>query len=116
VILQKVIDVAAEALKFEDCSLFLLDELSDKLVLRASRGLLGKRIGEASYDFGEGLTGWTAEQQQPVRVVDPRTDPRWRGVVEEMPASEVGAFMAVADTQSQRTDRRAESPAKEEPL
>ena len=30
-ILQKVIDVAAEALKFEDCSLFLLDELSGKL-------------------------------------------------------------------------------------
>ena len=94
-ILQKVIDVAADALKFEDCSLFLLDELSGKLVLRASRGLLGSRIGQASYDFGEGLTGWTAEQQKSVRVVDPRADPRWRGLFEELPASEVGAFMAV---------------------
>ncbi len=94
-ILQKVIDVAAEALKFEDCSLFLLDELSGKLVLRASRGTLSSHVGQASYDFGEGLTGWTAQQQKSVRVVDPRSDPRWRGLFEEIPASEVGAFMAV---------------------
>ena len=95
VILQKVIDVAAEALKFEDCSLFLYSEILGKLVLRASRGALSRQIDEASYDIGEGLTGWTAEQQVPVRVVDPRGDPRWRGLFEEMPAHDVGAFMAV---------------------
>ena len=94
-ILQKVIDVAAEALKFEDCSLFLLNDVTGKLVLRASRGELSKQIGEASYDIGEGLTGWTAKQQQPVRVVDPRTDSRWLGLFEELPANDTGAFMAV---------------------
>ncbi len=94
-ILQKVIDLAAEALKFEDCSLFLLNPVTGKLVLRASRGPLAKQIGLASYDPGEGLTGWTVQQQTPVRVVDPRSDPRWRGLFEELPASEVGAYMAV---------------------
>ena len=63
-ILQRVIDVAAEALKFEDCSLFLIDVVTDKLVLRASRGPLAKQIGQASYDLGEGLTGWTAANGQ----------------------------------------------------
>lgn len=53
-LLQRVIDVAADALKFEDCSLFLIDVVSDKLVLRASRGPLTKQIGQASYDLGEG--------------------------------------------------------------
>lgn len=92
---QKVIDVAAEVLKFEDCSLFLLDRQSEKLVLAASGGALSKQIGHASYDIGEGLTGWTAQQHQALRLRDPRSDPRWRGRFEEMPASDVGAFMAV---------------------
>ena len=94
-ILQKVIDVAADALKCEDCSLFLFDRVTGKLVLRASRGPLKKQIGSASYEIGEGLTGWTAKQLQPVRVVDPRSDPRWRGRFEELPSEDVGAFMAV---------------------
>lgn len=94
-IIQKVIDVAAEALKFEDCSLFLFDRVTEKLVLRASRGALKKKIGKASYEIGEGLTGWTAETQQAVRVASPMNDPRWKGRFEELPAREVGAFMAV---------------------
>lgn len=94
-ILQRVLDVAAEALKFEDCSLFLIDVVTDKLVLRASRGTLAKQIGVASYELGEGLTGWTAEHGQPVRVVDPRSDPRWKGRFEEIPSREVAAYMAV---------------------
>lgn len=94
-ILQKVLDVAAEALKFEDCSLFLMDRASGKLVLRASRGALKKKLGHASYEVGEGLTGWTAEQKRPTRVVDPSNDPRWLGLHQELPTGEVGAFMAV---------------------
>lgn len=94
-ILQKVIDVAADALKFEDCSLFLIDIVTDKLVLRASRGPLASRIGEAAYELGEGLTGWTAKYGQAVRVADPTSDPRWKGRFEELPSAEVGAYMSV---------------------
>ncbi len=94
-ILQKVLDVAAEALQFEDCSLFMIDRVSNKLVLRASRGALKKQINRASYDIGEGLTGWTAERKQVIRVADPSLDPRWRGLYEELPSADVGAFMAV---------------------
>ncbi len=94
-LLQRVIDVASEALRFEDCSLFLIDIATDKLVLRASRGPLAKKIGEATYELGEGLTGWTAKHGVPVRVSDPPSDPRWRGRFEEIPADEAGAYMAV---------------------
>ncbi len=82
-------------LKFEDCSLFLLDPVSNKLVLRASRGPLAQQIGKASYDLGEGLTGWTGQHHEVVRLAEPHKDPRWRGRFEELPASDVGAFMAV---------------------
>ncbi|MGQ9455831.1 MAG: GAF domain-containing protein [Armatimonadota bacterium] len=94
-LLQRVIDVASEALRFEDCSLFLLDVVTDKLVLRASRGPLAAKIGQATYELGEGLTGWTAQHGVPVRVSDPASDPRWKGRFEEIPASEAGAYMAV---------------------
>lgn len=94
-ILQKVLDVAADVLKFEDCSLFMIDRASGKLVLRASRGPLKQKIGQASYEIGEGLTGWAAQQKQAIRLVDPSIDPRWRGRYEEIPTREVGAFMVV---------------------
>jgi signal transduction histidine kinase len=94
-IMQKVIDLAGDALKFEDCSLFLIDEHTGKLVLRASRGSLRNKVAEASYDIGDGLTGWTAQTGETIRVTDPSSDPRWRGRFEEMPAKVTGAFMAV---------------------
>lgn len=94
-LLQKVLDVAAETLKFEDCSLFLIDRVSGNLVLRASRGALRRQIGRATYEIGVGLTGWTAQEKKPVRVVDPSNDSRWRGLHQELPSAEIGAFMAV---------------------
>ena len=92
---RKVLDVAADALKLEDCSLFMVDRASGKLVLKASRGALKRQIGRATYQIGQGLTGWTARQMQAVRVVDPSSDPRWRGLHQELPSGDVGAFMAV---------------------
>lgn len=94
-ILQQVIDVTADVLKFEDCSLFLIDPASGKLVLRASRGALSRQIGKATYELGQGLTGWTAQHHEVVRLAQPHKDPRWLGRFEELPADEVGAFMAV---------------------
>ncbi len=92
---QKVLDVAAEALSFEDCSLFLIDRASGQLVLRASRGPLKTMIGKAVYEIGEGLTGWIAQNQQPIRLLSPSSDSRWRGLHQEIPNVEDGAFMGV---------------------
>ncbi len=94
IILQKVIGMVATALRFEDCSLFLVDDATGKLVLRASGGKLRKKIAQAAYDMGEGMTGWVAQHDRPVRVVDPTIDPRWKGRHEEIPSEDVGAFMA----------------------
>lgn len=93
--LQKIIDVTAEALRFEDSSLFLIDRLSGKLTLRASRGRLSASVGDASYELGEGLTGWVAKESKPIRITNLRDDARWRGLHAEMPPEEIGAFMAV---------------------
>jgi signal transduction histidine kinase len=74
-----------------------MDETGESLQLVASHGPLSASAGqrEAHYDLGEGLTGWVAQQAQVVRVGDPRTDPRWKGLFMEAPASEIAAVMAV---------------------
>ncbi len=90
----RVIDLVAGAIEFEDCSIFLLDKDYRELILEASRGSLGKKVHEARYSLGEGITGWVAEHGQPARVGDPRKDPRWRGRHEELPPEEVGGLIA----------------------
>ena len=91
----RVVDVAAAQLRFEDCSLFVLDKDRQLLVLQAARGGLAGRIGTATYPVGEGMTGWVAQHGEPIRVASPRDDPRWKGRFEEFPISDVGAFLAV---------------------
>ncbi|HID08320.1 MAG TPA: GAF domain-containing protein [Armatimonadetes bacterium] len=94
-LLQNVVTVAIDVLQADDCSLFLIDDDSSQLILKASKGALRQHIGEASYKLGEGLTGWVALHGEPIRLSDVREDPRWRGRYTEIPAGEIGAFLAV---------------------
>ena len=94
-LMHRVVDVAAAQLRFEDCSVFVLDRDKQHLTLQAARGGLAQRIGTAIYPIGEGLTGWVALYGEPIRTVSPREDSRWQGRFEEFPSTEVGAFLAV---------------------
>ncbi len=94
-LMRRVVDVAAEVLRFEDCSLFVLERDSNQLVLQASRGGLAKRIGQAKYPLGEGLTGWVAKNGEVIRTANLTADPRWQGRFEEFPSEDIGAFLAV---------------------
>jgi signal transduction histidine kinase len=91
----KVVEVAANVLRFEDCSVFLLDEQTDHLVLKMTRGALTCRIGDPVYHVGEGITGWVAKHGEAVRLEAPREDPRWLGRCNELPEEEIGPFLAV---------------------
>jgi signal transduction histidine kinase len=94
-LMQKVLTVAADMLRFEDCTVFLLDELTGRLVLTASGGILSSRLGEAPYRIGDGITGWVAAHGQSVRMVEPQKDPRWKGLCVEFPQDQIGALLAV---------------------
>lgn len=94
-LMQTVLDVASKVLRFEDCSVFLVDDDHKRLTLVASSGALREQVGRVSYPLGEGLTGWVAQHGEPVRTANPREDPRWRGIASEMPVEQIGAFLAV---------------------
>lgn len=62
-----------EQLHAKACSIFLLDEEKNKLVLGATTGLElkdYKAYKEIKYDIGEGLTGWIAKHEGPLRIKD----------------------------------------------
>ncbi|MEJ5251308.1 MAG: GAF domain-containing protein [Chthonomonadetes bacterium] len=94
-LMQTVLDVASKVLRFEDCSVFLVDDDRKRLTLVASSGTLREQVGRVSYPLGEGLTGWVAQHGEPLRTANPREDPRWRGIASEMPVEQIGAFLAV---------------------
>lgn len=97
VLMEHVVEQATKILRADDCSLFLLDEDTEMLQLSASYGPLGKggKQNNIRYAPGEGLTGWVVQNGEAIRVGDPRTDPRWKGLFMEAPAGELASVMAV---------------------
>lgn len=91
----RVIGVAGEVLRFQACSIFLLDPRSDRFVLRGSVGQLKESVGVISYARGEGCTGCVCRDGEPIRLDRPQDDPRWRGRHLEFPQDQIAHFLAV---------------------
>lgn len=94
-ILEQVITVASDVLRFQACSIFLLDPASERFVLRATVGRLQDRLHEIGYKKGEGCTGWVCEMGRSIRLDQPQQDPRWRGRYLEFPSDQIASFLAV---------------------
>lgn len=94
-LIDRLIHVADEVLRFQACSVFLHDPKSDTFVLQGSSGSLKKQVGEISYARGEGFTGWVCDTGQPILLNDPQSDPRWRGKFVEFPSEQIASFLAV---------------------
>jgi len=65
----------------EDESLFLLDELGEKLVLKASGGR-HLRIRDVAIRIEEGIAGWVTRNQRPLIVNDVRANPLYQSAID----------------------------------
>ena len=72
----------AGVMNMDSCSIYLLDEAREYLVLEATTGLASEAIGRAHLRLGEGLTGWAAQTGEPVGVADAARDPRFKHLPE----------------------------------
>ena len=68
--LQRFVELIAERTETDVCSIYLLDERTQKLTLAATKGLERAAVGRVVMAVGEGLTGMTIEKLEPVMVVD----------------------------------------------
>jgi len=76
--LSNIVNLVAERAASDVCSLYLLNEQSDTLVLRATCGLSPQAVGLVQMKIGEGLTGIAAQNRTILSVEEPENDPRYR--------------------------------------
>lgn len=81
----------AEVMGMDSCSIYLLDEAGEYLVLEATTGLAPESVGHARLRLGEGLTGWAAQAGEPVGVADATRDPRFK----YLPETRESAFQSL---------------------
>lgn len=94
-LIERVLQVAGDVLRFQSCSIFLFDPEREMFMLRGSVGTLKNQVGGVGYRAGEGCTGWVCESGRPLRLDEPLSDPRWKGSVLEFPREQIAAYLAV---------------------
>jgi signal transduction histidine kinase len=93
-LLQEVSAVTQRVLRVSAYSIFLWDDREQAFVLRNTGGS-SNLDKDARYKPGEGCTGWVCQHGESIRLHDPQSDPRWRGVFVEFPADQVHSYVAV---------------------
>ncbi|MGZ3678587.1 MAG: GAF domain-containing protein [Ktedonobacterales bacterium] len=74
----------AEEMKADLCVIFLFDEITRELQLRATSGPYPRNGRHFTLELGRGYTGWVAEHGHPLLTSDASADPRF--------AQEAGAY------------------------
>ncbi|MDP1541127.1 MAG: phosphoenolpyruvate--protein phosphotransferase [Moraxellaceae bacterium] len=83
-----------DATHTEVCSVYLLDDRTERLVLMATEGLNANAIGMVSLAFDEGLVGLCATREEPINLQDAPNHPRYR-YFPETGEEHYNAFVAV---------------------
>ena len=65
--LQKTVSMVARHIDADVCSIYVFDEESRELTLRATHGLNEESVGKVRLRLGEGLVGLTLEERVPIR-------------------------------------------------
>ncbi len=68
----------ARVMDVDSCSIYLLDDHDEYLVLKATTGLAAQAVGHARLKFGEGLTGHAVRIGKPVAASHASRDPHFK--------------------------------------
>ncbi len=76
-ILRLIVTVTAEVMDSKICSLMLLDEQKNELVVRATQSISPLYNKKPNIKIGEGIAGIVVKENKPIIVIDVRKDPRY---------------------------------------
>ena len=94
-VLKEIIELVVQVTKCDSCLLYLLEENEPYLFLRASKNPHPRLIGRITVKVGEGITGWVAENSEPVAISkNASKDPRFR-VFSNLPEDRYESFLSV---------------------
>lgn len=78
-VLLNIIHAAKIITDSEACSVFLIDDATNELILSIPTGPAGKSLSGKRFPMGEGIAGWVAEHGESQIVNDVSKDKRFRG-------------------------------------
>ena len=78
--LDQTVQLIAQHMETDLCSIYLLDQESGKLVLRASKGLNPEAVGRVSLAPGEGITGSALKELRPIIVPKGTESPKFKHI------------------------------------
>lgn len=92
--LRDVVELVAGHMLSDVCSIYLYDEASDSLLLKATKGLNPESVGTVSLSLGEGLTGLALKQLRPIREGMVEENPDFK-IIPEVQEDGYHSFLAV---------------------
>jgi phosphotransferase system enzyme I (PtsP) len=89
-----IVERVRDAMKTEVCSVYLKDELAQRYVFMATRGLNADAVGKVFLNLDEGLIGYVGERAETINLEDAQNHPRNR-YFEEIGEEPFHAFLGV---------------------
>jgi signal transduction protein with GAF and PtsI domain len=94
-VLRQIVDLVIDVTRGDACLIYLLDPSGENLILRASKNPHPRLIGKIAMRVGEGITGWVAQEVQPVAIARHASkDSRFK-VFHTLPEDKYEAFLSV---------------------
>ena len=69
-VLRLIVTVTANVMNAKICALWLLDEKSQKLKIKATQAMSSEYLKERTIKVGEGIVGLVAQAKEPVAIID----------------------------------------------
>jgi phosphotransferase system enzyme I (PtsP) len=95
--LHKIVSMVARHMNVNACTIFLYDNETEELVLRATEGLSPDCVGKVRLEMGEGLTGLALQRLEPICVENPSKHPHFKSV-HEIDEEKYKSFLSVPIT------------------
>ncbi len=79
-VLSRVISAVRDLSGAEVITIMLLDESGERLTIAAAHGIDPQLVSSMSLRLGEGVAGWVTLHNEPLQVVHPDADPRYKRI------------------------------------
>ena len=77
-VLKLIVTLTANVMKAKICALWLLDEKTKELKIRATQAMSQEYLKERSLKLGEGIVGMVAKEKKPVVIPEVLRDPKYK--------------------------------------
>jgi len=77
-VLKLIVTLTANVMKAKICSLWLLDDKTQELKIKATQAMSSEYLKERTLKVGEGIVGLIAENKKPIVIIDVLKDARYK--------------------------------------